>query len=355
MKKSIFHLLIIGFTLLNNKNIKKILVINTKYLGDLIVCTPALRALKKSFPNSSISILVRQEYKEVLTGNPNVDEIIPFDFSTKKIRGLERLKREWKFVRYLRRQKFDAVISLQSGDRYAQWSFLTGAKIRVAPKKQNMGFLLTEKVEVYEDTISYLDYYLKIAETFGASADGKQTEFHLDNDFKAWFESFIGKHNVNSDDQLIGIHAGASEPTKIWPLEKFENLIEKLLADHKVKIVLFVGPVEKKIVELFSQIQNSRIIVADSSGSIQQLAWLINSCRLFIANDSGARHIAAALNVPSITLFPEDKISCWKFYEELGNQHFIIGKRNMSDPANMFLDSIEVDTVYEKVREILSK
>ena len=255
MKNSIFHLLIIGFTLLNNKNIKKILVINTKYLGDLIVCTPAIRALKKSFPDSSVSILVRQEYKNVLTGNPNVDEIIPFDFSIKKIYGLERLKLEWKLVRYLRQQKFDAVISLQSGDRYAQWSFLTGAKIRVAPKKQNMSFLLTEKVEVYEDTISYLDYYLKIAESFGASADGKQTEFHLDNNFKTWFESFIGKHNVNRDDQLIGIHAGASEPTKIWPLEKFENLIEKLLADHKVKIVLFVGPAEKRLPNDFHKVR----------------------------------------------------------------------------------------------------
>ncbi|MEW5842618.1 MAG: glycosyltransferase family 9 protein [Bacteroidota bacterium] len=339
----------------NNKTVKKILVINTKYLGDLIVCTPALRALKKSFSNSSVSILVRQEYKEVLTGNPNVDEIIPFDFSTKKIRGLERLKLEWQFVRYLRRQKFDAVISLQSGDRYAQWSFLTGAKIRVAPKKQNMSFLLTEKVEVYEDTISYLNYYLKIAEAFGAVADGQQTEFHLDENFRNRFETFRSEHNFSNDNRIVGIHAGASEPTKIWPLENFENLIEKLLTDHKAKIVLFVGPAEKKIAERFSQIQNSRIIIADTSGSIQQLAWLINSCRLFIANDSGARHIAAALNVPSITLFPDDKISCWKFYEELSNQHFIIGKRNMSNPANMFLDSIDVDTVYEKVKEIISK
>lgn len=339
----------------NNKTVKKILVINTKYLGDLIVCTPALRALKKSFSNSSISILVRQEYKEVLTGNPNVDEIIPFDFSIKKIYGLERLKLEWQFVRYLRRQKFDAVISLQSGDRYAQWSFLTGAKIRVAPKKQNMSFLLTEKVEVYEDTISYLDYYLKIAEAFGAVADGQQTEFHLDENFRNRSETFNSEHNFSNDNRIVGIHAGASEPTKIWPLENFENLIEKLLTDHKTEIVLFVGPAEKKIAERFSQIQNSRIIIADTSGSIQQLAWLINLCRLFIANDSGARHIAAALNVPSITLFPDDKISCWKFYEELRNQHFIIGKRNMSNPANMFLDSIDVDTVYEKVKEIISK
>lgn len=339
--------------MINTKTAKKILVINTKYLGDLIVCTPALRALRKSFPGASISILVRQEYKDVLSGNQNIDEIIPFDFSIKKIHGWKRLKLEWEFVKSLRTKNFDAVVSLQSGDRYSEWAFLSGAKVRVAPKKQSMSFLLTKKVEVYEDTISYLDYYLKIAEAFGAVADGIQTEFYLDENFRDWFENFCAEHNIDGDNQLIGIHVGASEPTKIWPLKNFESLIEKLLSDGKSKVVLFVGPAEKKIAEKFLNQQNKNIIIADTSESIQQLACLINSCKLFIANDSGARHIAAALNVPSITLFPEDKLSCWKFYEEKENQLFIIGKRNTTDTANMYLDGIEVGTVYNIAKKIL--
>ncbi len=353
MENYIFHTIIIGFILVNSKSAKKILVINTKYLGDLIVCTPALRALRKSFPGSFISILVRQEYKDVLTGNVNIDEIIPFDFSIKKMHGFERLKLEYDFVRYIRQKKFDIAVSLQSGDRYAEWLFLAGAKIRIAPKKQNLNFLLTKKVEVYEDTISYLDYYLKIIEASGAAADGKQTEFYLDNNFKDWSESFRNEHDIGNDELLVGIHAGASEPTKIWPIENFRELVDKLIADYRLKIILFVGPAEKNIVGYFLNLRNMKVITADTSGNIQQLAWLIHLCKLFIANDSGARHVAAALNIPSITLFPEDKLSCWKFYEEKENQHFIIGKRNSLDQNKMFLDGIKVETVYNKAKEIL--
>jgi ADP-heptose:LPS heptosyltransferase len=332
---------------------KNILIINTKYLGDLIVCTPVLRALRKSFPGSSITILVRQEYKTVLAGNPNIDEILSFDFAIKKMKGLARLKAEWNFVKVLRSKKFDAVISLQSGDRYTEWTYLSGAKVRVAPRNQSLSFLISKKVDVYEDTISYLDYYLKIAEAFHAVSDAKKTDFYLDEKFKGWFSDFNSKNKITNDDVLVGIHAGASEPSKIWPLGKFIQLIERLSKISKVKIIMFAGPAESK---LFAGLKTSlNFITADTSEDIQQLAWLLNSCKLFIANDSGARHIAAALNIPAITLFPEDKLSCWKFYEELNNQYFIIGKRKTDNPQNMFLDCIEVDVVFQKAKEILEK
>jgi ADP-heptose:LPS heptosyltransferase len=328
-------------------------MINTKYLGDLIVCTPALRAVRKSFPGSRISLLVRKEYKTVLSGNQNIDEIIPFDFSVKKLKGMERLKAEWNFVRLLRGKKFDAVISLQSGDRYAEWAFLSSAKVRVAPRKQSLSFLLNKKVDVLEDTISYRDYYLKIAEAFGAVSDGKRTEFYLDENFRNWFEEFISMNKFGGDDFIVGVHAGASEPSKIWPFGNFIEVIRLLKENPKAKIIMFAGPAEKKFFTGFKSSKN--VILADTSRDIQQLAWLLKSCRLFIANDSGARHIAAALNVPTITLFPEDKLSCWKFYDESEEQYFILGRSNRSNSKKMFLDGIDVNVVFEKAKEILER
>ncbi len=339
--------------MLNTEPIKKILIINTKYLGDLVVCTPAVKAIRNTYPAASISILVREEYKNVMAGNPNVDEILSFDFTVKKIRGWKRIKAELNFVKYLRSKKFDAVVSLQAGDRYAEWAFLSGAKIRVAPKKQSLSFLLTHKVGVYEDTISYMDYYLKIAEAFGAIADNKTTGFYLSNNFKEWASEFNSVNKISGEDILIGIHPGASEPSKIWPFENFIKLIELLTADGKVKIFLFAGPAEKKMLEKFRNAFEGRLILADTSNDIQQLAWLISECKLFIANDSGARHIAAALKVKTLTLFPQDKSSCWKFYSEKEGHYFILGKRNIADSKNMYLDGIKVETVYNKAQQIL--
>jgi heptosyltransferase-2 len=241
---------------------------------------------------------------------------------------------------------------LQAGDRYVLWSFFSGAKTRVAPIQNNLGFLLTCKAKVYEDTISYLDYYLKIAESFGAKVISKETEFYLEKNFPGG-EKFLLENNISVSDRIIGIHPGASEPTKMWELDNYLRLIDQIEKKMGTKVILFLGPAEKGNLELKTKF--GKVIVVDTSVSIQHLAWYLTKCSLLVCNDSGARHLAAALKVPSITLFPEDKISSWKFYSEDQKQFFIPGKRNTNNPAKPFLDSIAVDTVFRKVTEVLGE
>ncbi|MDP2035819.1 MAG: glycosyltransferase family 9 protein [Ignavibacteria bacterium] len=332
---------------------KNILVINLKYLGDLIVSTAAIRAIKGSFPESTITLLVRGEYKDVLLGNKNIDRIITYDLSIKKLKGLERLKSEFEFLKNLRNYKFDAVISFQAGDRYVFWSLFTGAKIRVAPVENNFGFLLTTKAKVYEDEVSYLDYYLKIAESFGAEIVTKKLDFTPDEQLENWSEDFLSARGISAQDKIVGIHPGASEPTKMWPIENYLKLIDLIGKGSNAKVVLFLGPMEKKS-SIYNDVSNKKVVVADTSGSIHHLAWLLSKCSLLICNDSGARHLSAALKTSTITLFPDDKIVPWKFYTEDEKQFFLFGKRNTSDPSYPFLDSITVEEVYRKVKEILN-
>lgn len=315
--------------------------------------TAAIRAIKQSFPESVITLLVRSEYKDVLSGNKNIDGIITYDLSIKKMRGWERLKTEFNFVKYLRGKKYDAVISLQAGDRYAFWSFFSGAKVRVAPIENNFGFLLTTKAKVFEEKISYLDYYLKIAEAFGAEIVTKKLDFTLDEQLENWAAEFLNAKGISAQDKIVGIHPGASEPTKMWSIENYLKLIDLIGIDANTKVILFLGPMEKKK-SIFNDVLKSKVVVADTSGSIHHFAWLLSKCSLLICNDSGARHLAAALKTPTITLFPDDKIVPWKFYTEEEKQFFILGKRNTSNPGKTFLDSITVEQVFQKVKEILS-
>ncbi len=332
---------------------KNILVINLKYLGDLIVSTAALRAIRCSFPESKITVLVKDDYKDVLLGNKSIDEIIAYDFRIKKQKGLDRLKSEFSFLKKLRSLNFDAVVSLQAGDRYVLWAFLSGAKIRVAPIQNNFGFLLTGKAKVYEDTISYLDYYLKVAEKFGAKIISRKTEFILDEMFRDSIDNFLLANIFLPQNKIIGIHPGASEPTKMWPLENYLKLIELINENSNTKVIVFLGPAEKQN-PILNEMLMSRIIFADTSENIQQLAWFLSKCSLLICNDSGARHLAAALKVPTITLFPDDKIIPWKFYSEEEKQFFLLGKRNVSDLNKSFLDSISIEEVLRKVEEIMN-
>lgn len=315
--------------------------------------TAAIRAIKQSFPDSVIALLVRSEYKDVLLGNKYIDGIITYDLSIKKIKGWERLKTEFNFVKYLRDKKYDAVVSLQAGDRYVFWSFFSGAKVRVAPIENNFGFLLTTKAKVFEEKISYLDYYLKIAEAFGAEIVTKKLDFTPDEKYRNWVEEFLFTKKILPQDKIIGIHPGASEPTKMWPIENYLQLVDIISKDVNTKVILFLGPMEKKK-SIFNDVLKNKVVVADTSESIQHLAWLLSKCGLLICNDSGARHLAAALKTPTITLFPDDKLIPWKFYTEEEKQFFILGKRNTSNPGKPFLDSITVEDVFHKVKEILS-
>lgn len=333
---------------------KNILVINLKYLGDLIVCTPALRALRKSFPDSKIVLLARNEYKSVLDGNPNIDEIISFDSSIKKLRGVHRLFEEFRFVKMLRNRKFDAVISMQSGDRYAQWAYLSSASVRVAPSKQNMKFLINRKVDVSEDSISYREYYLKIAEAAGAVRDNERTEYYIDYKLKSWGEDFFKTNSIYDANEIIAVHPGASEPTKIWPFQNFKTVIEKLIENENRIVLLLLGPAELNKFSKENYDWNNRVIICDTSDNVHKLGWLIAKSKLLIANDSGARHLSAAIGINTISLFPEDKTAPWKFYSEYEKHFFLVGERNSDDPANPFLDKINTQTVIQKALEILN-
>jgi len=331
---------------------KNILVINLKYLGDLIVSTVALRAIRSSYPESKITVLVKDDYKDVLRGNKNIDEIISYDFSIKKLKGFARLKSEFNFLKNLRSYKFDAVVSLQAGDRFVFWSFLSGAKIRVAPIQNSFSFLLTHKADVYEDTISYMDYYLKIAQEFGAKRDGEATDFVLEEKYTSWSKAELNEKDVSNNCKLICIHPGAGEDSRKWKIENYAALIKKISTETSCRVMILLGPQELKQKTMFESIASCNSVI-DVSGNIQHLAWVLKKASLLIAMDSGARHLAAALKIPTLTLIPDDKVTTWQFYDEVDNHFFISGKRNTLNPANQFLDMIEVDAVFNKVKKIV--
>ncbi len=331
---------------------QNILIINIKYLGDLIVATAAISAIRTAYSSAKITVLVRNQYKDVLAGNKNIDEIISFDLANKEKKGFAKLNSEIKFIKYLRSKRFDSVVSLQAGDRYVLWSFLSGAKYRVGPIENSMSFLLTHIADVFENKNSFLDYYLCIARTFGAETKNRQTDFVLNQNYKNGMEEFYVLNKLKKTDQIICIHPGAGESSRKWKLENYPLLINKIVSETNCKVIFTLGPQEFKYKVFFDSIINHRVFVHISE-NVHDLAWLISNSALLIGMDSGARHLAAALKIPSLSLFPEDLLSTWWFYEEDNKQFKLIGNRNKIDNENQFLDNISVEDVFEKTIKIL--
>jgi heptosyltransferase-2 len=331
----------------------KILVINTKFIGDLIVSTPGFKSLRKNNPEAEIVLLTRKGYEETLKNNPNINQIISFDSGIKKKNLFLRMIDEIKFIRQIREEKFDVVISFQPGDRIAFLAWLSGAKIRIAPRKQPFNFLFNLLVDVEEDSISYLNYYNTLVEAFTKEKTSSKTEFFVNEKENSWAGEFLEQNNIHINDFLIGIHPGASEPTKIWPSEKFTELIQKLVLIDKIKIILIAGPNEEKIVDnIVNSVMNENLFYY-KSGDVNLTAALIRRCKMFISNDTGMRHLCVALDIPVIALMPEDNLKCWNFYTDTDNHFVITGKRFWPANGTPFLDSIPVDKVFSKVKEVM--
>ena len=332
----------------------KILVINTKFLGDLIVSTPGLKHLRNKYPQAEIVLLVRSEYKDVLNSNPIVNRIISFDFSIRNKKFLERISAELSFWKKIRNEKFDVVISLQPGDRIAFLAFISGAKIRIAPRKQSFRFMFNKRVEVYEDTISYLDYYNKLISAFTNQVIKYKTEFFISDENENWAKEFLNSHNFGNNESLIVIHPGASEPTKIWQSKNYAELIEKIITREKFKVLIIAGPKEEKIAEAILEEVKNKNVFSYNSKNVNLTAALIKKAKLFISNDTGTRHLAVALKIPVIALMPDDNQQCWNFYDESDNHFVITGKRVFSEGELPYLGGISVDEVYSKMKNILN-
>ena len=332
----------------------KILVVNTKFFGDLILSTPGISAIREKNPDAEIVLLTRKGYEAVLKNNPGINRIIPFDFGIKKKTYVKRIINEINFIRKIRSENFDVVISLHPGDRIAFLAWFSGAKTRIAPRKQSFNFLFNVLVDVEEDSISYLQYYNKLISAFIERTIEGKTEFFVPRSDKLWADKFLSENSVNENDLLIGIHPGASEPTKIWPYKNFIELINKTFSLGKIKILLIAGPDDIEIVKSISQGVNSKHLSVYHSNDVNLTAALVQKCNLFISNDTGTRHLAVALKIPVIALMPEDNQKCWNFYEETDNHFVLTGKRIFPERSRPYLGEISVDDVFNKTKSILN-
>lgn len=329
----------------------KILVINIKYLGDLIISTPALRALRNNYPDAEIIVMVRKGFEDVFRYNTNINRVISFNPQIKGKKNFKDIIEGFKFIFQIRKEKFDVVIALHPGDRIALLSWFSKAKIRIAPRKQSFSFLFNIKVDVQEDTISYIDYYNKIVESLHVNIKSKETEFFISENEIKWAEEFFINNFLN-EGKVLCIHPGASEPSKIWKRENFVDLIKMLKQNTSLKILLISGPNDLHVCNsILDEIDD---IAFYYSENILNTAALIKKSSLLLTHDTGTRHLAVALKTPVLALMPDDNASCWNFYTQKDGHYSLLGKRIKSENES-FLSSIEVEQVYHKIGEILNQ
>lgn len=267
--------------------ILKILIRTPNWLGDSVMSIPAVKGMKKIYPDAELFVWTKPGLKELWNLVPEVNEVI--DYVPKK-------------------HNFDLGILLTN-------SFNSALKMRMAKISERRGysinlrrFLLTQPVHLnkkYKE-MHQVDYFLGIIEGLGRERIENVPEIELKNGLKEDAEKILADYGWKKGDKIIGIHATAAYgPAKCWVFERFSRLIDRLIDEYKSWIVLIGSKTEEKgINRILNGIKNKdKVINIAGKTDLKGLSAIISLCDLFIANDSGPMHLASAIGVPVIAIF----------------------------------------------------
>jgi heptosyltransferase-3 len=319
-------------------DIKKILVIKLRHIGDVLLTVPALRALKKTFPGSSISVLINAGTEGVLEGNPLINELIVFDRSIKKMPAAKKLFQEAAFLKRLRSKSFDMSVDLTGGDRAAVASWLSGARYRIGWKTPQ-GFvgkklLLTHPAEPDGSSHTVLQN-LDIVRPFGINTDNLSVDFFTPETEKVFIKQVLSGKNVKEDDTVVHIHPTSRWLFKCWRDEYVAEII-KWLMEQGIKVILTSAPDKKesdkisRILSFLSPHHASGSNLIDLSGktSIKQLGAISEMSDLFFGVDTAPMHIAAAVGIPVVALFGPSGAFHWGPWDNAPGGDVPYKKRN---------------------------
>ncbi len=280
---------------------EKILVWLPSPMGDAILSTPALRALRKGRGDCPITFLANRTVRDILSPCAFNDAWVDSDDANVISLGLK-----------LRKHGFDTAILFKNSFSAGLGAFLSGASKRTGYARDGRGVFLTQKLKPlvgadsrYEP-VSMIDYYLEITGALGCTADGRYTELAV---AEADVLSLSGKLGavISSDAPLvILVPGGGFGPSKFWPAERFARIADRLVETYKAVVVISIAPneIEQTIASKICTLSENELVnLAESPLSLGQLKALFARAHLVITNDTGPRHIATALGRNTITLF----------------------------------------------------
>jgi len=280
------------------KEPKKILIVRTDRLGDVILSTPVIKNLRLAYPKAHIAFMCRPYTVQVLEGNPYLDELIVYD----KYGRHKSLWASIKFSFLLRAKKFDWAIILHPTNRAHLVTFLAGIPFR-AGWDRKLGFLLSRRIAHHKQQGKKheLEYTLDILREVGVAVSEKEIYFPVKQESESRVDEILIRQGLNVQDKLVVLHPCASCPSKRWPQDYFLKLIRLLKAHKQVRVAVISSESEKEFGEKIAG--DKDIIDLRGKLDISQTASLLKRAALFISNDSGPVHIAAALNTPVISIF----------------------------------------------------
>ena len=280
---------------------ERILVIKLDHLGDVLLATPVFSNLRRAYPNAELHALTGTWSRVVLERHPDVNHVVEYNSPVFCRTGQPTsLKETFKLYRQLHRQKYDLMVELRSDWRTVWFAFgrLTPKRISRAALQVANKFGFTQFSGTHETTRN-----LDVLRQAGIAIPVRTAIFSVTAEDKKWASDFLATYQIEKQRPLVAIHPGSPIALKRWLPERYAELADWLIAQKRAQI-LFVG-VEDEIpiiTEIQALMQGESINIAGKT-TLTQLASILLTCNVFIGNDSGPMHLAAAVGTQTIGLY----------------------------------------------------
>ncbi|UCG11369.1 MAG: lipopolysaccharide heptosyltransferase II [Deltaproteobacteria bacterium] len=280
---------------------KKILILAPNWIGDAVLSLPVVDASVELWPNSEIWMLADKRVAQIYSARNTAVQVLEYQRRT----GHPRLGDIVRLGRRLRRERFRLALLLPNSFSSALVTWSAGIPQRVGYATDWRGWLLTHHLRSKrkERGLHQVDYYIELLRSLGATEIDRIPHLRLTSEVIELAPSLLGDLSIGKDETLIGVHPGAAYgEAKRWFPERFAAVLDRLQKSPR-RFLLFGGPGEETLAERLSAAMHHRPANLVGKTTVSAAMALINNCDLFLSNDSGLMHVAAALGVPQVALF----------------------------------------------------
>lgn len=287
---------------------KNILVRAPNWIGDAVMCEPALRGLRSLFPDAEVTMLAKSVVAELFRAAPELNRVLVYED-----KGAHAgISGKWALAGLLRRHGFDLAVLFQNAFEAALIAWLAGIPQRYGYATDGRVFFLTKPVALPErrQSLHQVEYYWNLLKPLGLSGSAPLPTLHVTAEESHELELRLNALGSGGSEILIGINPGSTYGrAKRWLPERFAEVASRL-AEHighdesrSVAVVILGAKGEESLGKDIASRINGRSIVLSGATTIRELMAVVTRCRLLITNDTGPMHVAAACGVPVVAVF----------------------------------------------------
>jgi len=340
-------------------DIRKILVIKLRAIGDVVLSTAVLPSLKKFYRDAKIHFMVESSGKEVLENNPYLDRIVVLPLKEwGKLSAVKAWLSGFRFLKTIRKEKYDLVFDLFGNPRSAFITWITGAPLRVGFSFRGRKYAYNKRVMPRGGEVHEVEFNLDALRALNVPIVDFSPIFPLLKQEIDFIDKWI-KENGLEKSFLVGLNPWGSWQAKRWGLEKFAALADKLVETYQAKVVVLWGPGEYRHAEKVKALAHYPVLIAPQT-SLKQLGALLFRCQLVVANDSGPMHISAAVGTKTVGIFGPTQ---WQLQGPYGRGHGVaykkgltcLGCNRLSCEKMTCMKDLSVDEVMEVIKQVVGK